>query len=130
MTRLATQSLSGAPGAGAVSGRPRSRPRGGSRESARPRAPPDLSDVIGRIEASPKLVVAALHGTALGGGLEVALGCHYRCALRSTRVGFPEVTLGLVPGAGGTQRLPRLVGAELALRIIASGEPMPAERAP
>jgi len=99
------------------------------REFDRPLAPPDLNDVIGRIEASPKLVVAALHGTALGGGLEVALGCHYRCALRSTRVGFPEVTLGLVPGAGGTQRLPRLVGPELALRIIASGEPMPAERA-
>ncbi|PYN16028.1 MAG: 3-hydroxyacyl-CoA dehydrogenase, partial [Candidatus Rokuibacteriota bacterium] len=99
------------------------------REFDRPLAPPDLNDVIGRIEASPKLVVAALHGTALGGGLEVALGCHYRCALRSTRVGFPEVTLGLVPGAGGTQRLPRLVGAELALRIITSGEPMPAERA-
>ncbi len=99
------------------------------REFDRPLGPPDLNDVIGRIEASPKIVVAALHGTALGGGLEVALGCHYRCALRSTRVGFPEVTLGLVPGAGGTQRLPRLVGAELALRIIASGELMPAEQA-
>ncbi len=99
------------------------------REFDRPLAPPDLNDVIGQIEASPKLVVAALHGTALGGGLEVALGCHYRCALRSTRVGFPEVTLGLVPGAGGTQRLPRLVGAELALRIITSGELMPAEQA-
>jgi len=99
------------------------------REFDRPLGPPDLNDVIGRIEASPKIVVAALHGTALGGGLEVALGCHYRCALRSTRVGFPEVTLGLVPGAGGTQRLPRLVGAELALRIIASGEPMSAEQA-
>jgi 3-hydroxyacyl-CoA dehydrogenase len=99
------------------------------REFDRPLGPPDLNDVIGRIEASPKIVVAALHGTALGGGLEVALGCHYRCALRSTRVGFPEVTLGLVPGAGGTQRLPRLVGAELALRIITSGELMPAEQA-
>jgi 3-hydroxyacyl-CoA dehydrogenase len=99
------------------------------REFGKPFAPPDLNDVIARIEASPKLVVAALHGTALGGGLEVALGCHYRCAHRAAQVGFPEVKLGLLPGAGGTQRLPRLVGAELALRIIVSGDMMPAEQA-
>ena len=76
-----------------------------------------------------QLVVAALHGTALGGGLEVALGCHYRCAVGSAQVGFPEVKLGLLPGAGGTQRLPRLIGVEPALPIIAGGDPLPASKA-
>ncbi|MBI3107516.1 MAG: enoyl-CoA hydratase/isomerase family protein, partial [Candidatus Rokubacteria bacterium] len=78
------------------------------REFGKPLQPPDLNEVIRRIEQSPKPVVAALHGTALGGGLEVALGCHYRCAVAAAQVGFPEVKLGLLPGAGGTQRLPRV----------------------
>jgi 3-hydroxyacyl-CoA dehydrogenase len=99
------------------------------REFGKPLVPPDLNEVIARIEASPKPVIAALHGTALGGGLEVALGCHYRCAVGSAQVGFPEVKLGLLPGAGGTQRLPRLIGVEPALEIIASGDPVPAAKA-
>lgn len=78
------------------------------------------------IEASPKPVVAALHGTALGGGLELALACHARIAQAQTLVGLPEVHLGLVPGAGGTQRLPRLVGLELALNLIVQGRTQPA----
>jgi 3-hydroxyacyl-CoA dehydrogenase len=99
------------------------------REFGKPLTPPDLNEVIGRIEASPKPVIAALHGTALGGGLEVALGCHYRCAVASAQVGFPEVKLGLLPGAGGTQRLPRLIGVEPALEIIVSGDPVRAAKA-
>ena len=99
------------------------------REFGKPLAPPDLNEVIARIEASPKPVIAALHGTALGGGLEVALGCHYRCAVATAQVGFPEVRLGLLPGAGGTQRLPRLIGVERALEIIVSGDPLPAAKA-
>jgi 3-hydroxyacyl-CoA dehydrogenase len=91
------------------------------REFARPLTAPDLNDVIAAYEASPKLIVAALHGTALGGGLETALGCHYRCAIGSARVGLPEVKLGILPGAGGTQRLPRLTGAKKALEMITSG---------
>ena len=74
------------------------------------------------IENSPKPVVASVHGTALGGGLEVALTCHYRVALKSARFGLPEVNLGLLPGAGGTQRLPRVVGVEQALHMMTSGE--------
>ena len=77
--------------------------------------PPLLPDVIAAIEASEKPVIAALHGTVLGGGLEVALGAHGRVALAGTRVGLPEVTLGLMPGAGGTQRLPRPSHARPAL---------------
>jgi 3-hydroxyacyl-CoA dehydrogenase len=99
------------------------------REFGKPLGPPDLLTVIATIEASPKLVVAALHGTPLGGGLELALGCHYRCALASTRVGLPEVKLGLLPGAGGTQRLPRVAGIPLALKMITSGDPIPAAAA-
>ena len=99
------------------------------REFGKPLQPPDLNAVIARYEASPKPVVAAIHGTALGGGLEVALGCHYRCAVGSAQVGFPEVRLGLLPGAGGTQRLPRLIGVEPALQIIVSGYPVRAQRA-
>jgi len=99
------------------------------REFGKPLAPPDLNAVIARFEASPKAVVAAIHGTALGGGLEVALGCHYRCALTSAQVGFPEVKLGLLPGAGGTQRLPRLIGVEPALQMIVTGDPVRAPRA-
>lgn len=91
------------------------------REFGKPPQAPLLPDVISQLEACPKPLVASLHGTALGGGLEVALGCHYRVALASTRVGLPEVKLGLLPGAGGTQRLPRLTGVANALDIITSG---------
>ncbi|WP_253451518.1 enoyl-CoA hydratase/isomerase family protein [Halomonas sp. Y3] len=99
------------------------------REFGQPPQAPLLPEVISRLEASTKPLVAVLHGTALGGGLEVALGCHYRVALPGTRVGLPEVTLGLLPGAGGTQRLPRLVGVECALELITSGRFVPAEEA-
>ena len=90
---------------------------------------PTLPELIAQIEASPKPVVVALHGTAVGGGCELALGCHARIAAPGTRIGLPEVTLGIVPGAGGTQRLPRLIGVLPALETIVSGEPMNAERA-
>ncbi|TWB83049.1 3-hydroxyacyl-CoA dehydrogenase [Nitrospirillum amazonense] len=90
---------------------------------------PILPDVVAALEASPKPVIAVLHGTALGGGLEVALGCHFRVALPGTRLGLPEVKLGLLPGAGGTQRLPRLVGPAKALEMIVSGEPVTAAMA-
>ncbi|WP_215907091.1 3-hydroxyacyl-CoA dehydrogenase NAD-binding domain-containing protein [Phreatobacter aquaticus] len=86
-----------------------------------------LNDVNATIEGSAKPVVAAIHGTALGGGLEVALSCHYRVAVPSAKLGLPEVKLGLVPGAGGTQRLPRIVGVEKALETIAFGDPMSAK---
>ncbi|HEY0837110.1 MAG TPA: 3-hydroxyacyl-CoA dehydrogenase NAD-binding domain-containing protein [Azospirillum sp.] len=99
------------------------------REFGKPSQPPSLPDVIARFDACPKPVVAAIHGTALGGGLEVALGCHFRVALRTARVGLPEVKLGLLPGAGGTQRLPRLAGPAKALEIILSGEPVSAPAA-
>ncbi len=88
-----------------------------------------LGELVTQIEDMPKPVVAAIHGTALGGGLETALGCHYRVAVPSARVGLPEVKLGLIPGAGGTQRLPRVVGAERALEMITSGEHVPAPKA-
>ncbi len=91
------------------------------REFGKPPQAPLLPEVISQLEACTKPLIASLHGTALGGGLEVALGCHYRVALPGTRVGLPEVKLGLLPGAGGTQRLPRLVGVERALDIITSG---------
>jgi len=87
---------------------------------------PWLPAVIDQIEALEKPVVAAIFGTALGGGLELALGCHYRVAAASARMGLPEVKLGLLPGAGGTQRLPRLVGAEAALNMMVSGKPVKA----
>jgi 3-hydroxyacyl-CoA dehydrogenase len=99
------------------------------REFGQPPRQPILPEVIARLEASTKPLVAVLHGTALGGGLEVALGCHYRVALPGTRVGLPEVKLGLLPGAGGTQRLPRLVGVDNALELITSGRFVPAEEA-
>src|SRR5690606_21637290 len=83
--------------------------------------PPRLSDVIDTIENSGKPVIAAIHGTALGGGLEVALGCHDRLAVPSAKCGLPEVHLGLLPGAGGTQRLPRVVGPQKALEMVTSG---------
>ncbi|WP_338424943.1 3-hydroxyacyl-CoA dehydrogenase NAD-binding domain-containing protein [Sphingopyxis kveilinensis] len=90
---------------------------------------PSLLDVIERIEAFEKPVVAAIHGTALGGGCEIALGCHYRVAARSAKVGTPEVKLGLLPGGGGTQRLPRIAGVALALEMTAKGDPISALRA-
>jgi 3-hydroxyacyl-CoA dehydrogenase len=86
-----------------------------------------LFDVQNAIENSPKPVVAAIHGTALGGGLEVALSCHYRVAVPSARCGLPEVNIGLLPGAGGTQRLPRIVGVEKALEMVTSGQHVPAK---
>ncbi len=90
---------------------------------------PTLMDLISLIENSPKPVVCALHGTALGGGCELSLACHSRIAIPGTRIGLPEVTLGIVPGAGGTQRLPRLIGVLPALDAIVSGKPMTAEKA-
>ena len=98
-------------------------------EFGKPLAPPDLPSVIERIEQSTKPIVAAIKGTALGGGLEVALACHYRLATPTTKLGLPEVKLGILPGAGGTQRLPRLVGIEAALAMIVLGDPVSAERA-
>jgi len=92
-------------------------------------AGPSLFDVQGMMEDSPKPVIAAIHGTALGGGLEVALCAHYRVAVPSARVGLPEVALGLLPGAGGTQRLPRIVGVEAALDMVTSGRHVPAKQA-
>ncbi len=98
-------------------------------EFGKPPQRPYLPDVINRIEAADKPVVAVLHGTALGGGLEVALGAHYRVALDGASVGLPEVTLGVVPGAGGTQRLPRLTGLAPALDIVSSARRVPAAEA-
>jgi len=98
-------------------------------EFGKPPREPGLHEVLDLIEGSPKPVVAAVHGTALGGGLEVALACHYRVGVRTARFGLPEVKLGLLPGAGGTQRLPRVVGVEKALQMIVSGEPIGADEA-
>lgn len=99
------------------------------REFGKPPRPPALPDVCNQIEACAKPVVAALHGAALGGGLEVALAAHYRVALPGAKLGLPEVTLGLLPGAGGTQRTPRLIGAAAALDLMLSGKPMTAQAA-
>ena len=88
-----------------------------------------LPTLIDMIEASPTPVVAAIHGTALGGGCEVALGCHYRVAVPSAKLGTPEVKLGLLPGAGGTQRLPRVIGIAAALEMIVLGNPVSAKAA-
>ncbi len=98
-------------------------------EFGKPPVEPGLPQVVDLIEASPKPVIAAIHGTALGGGLEVALGCHYRVAVPSAKVGLPEVKLGILPGAGGTQRLPRVIGVEAALPMIVSGDPISAQKA-
>jgi 3-hydroxyacyl-CoA dehydrogenase len=98
-------------------------------EFGKPMAEPFLPDLLNQIEASEELVVAALHGTALGGGFETALASHYRIALDSAKVGLPEVKLGLLPGAGGTQRAPRLAGVAASLELILSGAPIPAARA-
>ena len=99
------------------------------REFGKPPSGTPLHDVNRAYEDCPKPIVAAIHGTALGGGLEVALCCHYRYAVNTAMVGLPEVKLGLIPGAGGTQRLPRLVGAERALDFIVSGSFIPAPKA-
>ena len=90
-------------------------------EFGKPLGEPTLQAIIDVIESGQKPVIAAIHGTALGGGLEVALACHYRVGVAAARFGLPEVTLGLIPGAGGTQRLPRVVGVDKALQMITSG---------
>jgi 3-hydroxyacyl-CoA dehydrogenase len=94
-----------------------------------PMGEPTAHQVFEVIEGMDKPVVAALHGTALGGGLETALACHYRVADRGARLGFPEINLGIVPGAGGTQRLPRIVGVQAALRMLLSGDRIDANEA-
>ena len=98
-------------------------------EFGKPMQDPSLPEVITLLESHPQPVVAALHGTALGGGLEVAMAAHYRCAVPSAKLGLPEVKLGLLPGAGGTQRLPRLVGVRKALDMITGGAPVSATQA-
>lgn len=98
-------------------------------EFGKPLIEPYLPTLVDMIEASEKPVVAAMHGTVLGGGCEVALGCHYRIAVPSAIFGMPEVKLGIVPGSGGTQRLPRVAGAALALEMIAKGDPISAQTA-
>jgi 3-hydroxyacyl-CoA dehydrogenase len=99
------------------------------REFNKPMTPPNLPEVNDMQDAMQKPLVAAIGGFALGGGLELALGCHYRVALPKTLLGLPEVKLGILPGSGGTQRLPRLVPVHEAARMITLGDPIPAERA-
>jgi len=98
-------------------------------EFGKPPKPPALSEVIATIEKIKKPTIAAVHGTPLGGGLEVTLGCHFRVAAPGARLGLPEIKLGIIPGAGGTQLLPRLVGVEKGLAMILSGDPIPAKDA-
>jgi 3-hydroxyacyl-CoA dehydrogenase len=98
-------------------------------EFGKPARQPVLNDVIALLESIPKPIVAAVHGTTLGGGLELAMGCHYRVASPDTRLGQPEVKLGIIPGGGGTQRLPRLIGLERALPMITTGDPIKVEDA-
>ena len=92
------------------------------REFGKPPVQPFLPDVCNRIEACSKPVVAVIHGAALGGGLEIAMSAHYRLALPGAKLGLPEVSLGLVPGAGGTQRAPRLMGVKAATELMLSGQ--------
>ncbi len=99
------------------------------REFGKTPVPPMLPDLCNTIEAAPIPVIAAMHGTILGGGLEVAMACHYRICVAGARLGLPEVGLGILPGAGGTQRLPRLVGFEQAIKMITTGRPVSASRA-
>ena len=99
------------------------------REFGKPPVEPFLPDVCNRIEACNKLVVAVVHGPALGGGLEIAMAAHYRLALPAAKVGLPEVSLGLIPGAGGTQRAPRLMGVKAATELMLSGQPISAKAA-
>lgn len=98
-------------------------------EFGAPRPQPDLPAIVTRVDKAKKPIVAAIHGTALGGGCELALACSWRVAVPSAKLGLPEVTLGILPGAGGTQRLPRLVGPKAALEMITSGKPVSAARA-
>ena len=98
-------------------------------EFGKPPMKPGLPEGLSAIENSKKAVIAAIHGTALGGGFEVALACHYSCAVSSAKVGLPEVKLGLLPGAGGTQRVPRIAGVQAALEMITIGNPVAAEKA-
>lgn len=98
-------------------------------EFGKPPLAPSLPEVLVTLENSRKLIVAAIHGTALGGGFETALACHYRCAVASAKVGLPEVKLGILPGAGGTQRVPRIAGVKAALELITSGNPISATEA-
>ena len=98
-------------------------------EFGKPPSGATLPELQGVLEGGPKPIIAAIHGTALGGGFEMALMCHYRVAVPSAKFGFPEIKLGLIPGAGGTQRLPRLIGVEKALDIILSGAPFSAQEA-
>lgn len=99
------------------------------REFGQPPVEPHLPDVVDRIEAAQKLWVAAIHGTALGGGFEIAMGCRFRVAAKAARVGLPEVNLGIVPGASGTVRTPRLAGVPAAVDLVTSGRPWPAAKA-
>ncbi len=96
--------------------------------SPRASAEPNLNTVIRMLESATKPVVAAIGGACMGGGLELALGCHYRVAVKGAQIALPEVKLGLMPGAGGTQRLPRLIGAEAALNMIVSGNSVPSQQ--
>ncbi|UVO49399.1 3-hydroxyacyl-CoA dehydrogenase NAD-binding domain-containing protein [Sphingomonas sp. SUN019] len=98
-------------------------------EFGKPPRGPGLHEVLDAMDKADKPIVAAIHGTALGGGCETALACHYRVAVPSAVLGTPEVKLGLLPGAGGTQRLPRLVGVKAALEMVAIGDPVPAKKA-
>src|ERR1700723_326591 len=98
-------------------------------EFGKPAKGASLPEIQNALEGGPKPVIAAIHGTALGGGFEVALMCHYRVAVPSAKLGLPEIKLGLIPGAGGTQRLPRLIGPEAALEVILSGTPFGAKQA-
>jgi 3-hydroxyacyl-CoA dehydrogenase len=98
-------------------------------EFGKPPKPPFLPDLLAQLDNHPKLTVAAIHGTALGGGFETALSCNYRVALASAKVGLPEVKLGLLPGAGGTQRTPRLAGVATSIELMTSGNPIPADAA-
>ena len=98
-------------------------------EFGKPRLAPTLQDVIVALETSPKPVIAAIHGTALGGGFELALGCAFRVSVQSAKLGLPEINLGLFAGGGGTQRLPRLIGPEKALELVLAGKPIAAPQA-
>jgi len=98
-------------------------------DAVAPEGTPDLPSLLDWMEAGSKPIVAAIHGVALGGGCEVALACHYRVATADTKVGLPEVTLGILPGAGGTQRMPRLVGLAKAMELMTSGKQVPAAKA-
>jgi 3-hydroxyacyl-CoA dehydrogenase len=99
------------------------------REFGQPAQPPSLPEVCNRIESCMKPVIAAIHGAALGGGLEIALAAHYRLAVNGAKLGLPEVQLGLMPGAGGTQRAPRLIGVAAALELMLGGQPVDKRRA-